>query len=657
MNLLQKLTIINLLLFIWIFPVFGQIELEIWQVQGEEEASIYEDQDVRLSNNIITAVTDNLIILQTPDDRSDDNPLTSDAILVVSNGTHTFDIGDEISLEGEVAELDGATGILVNLSDISLQSSNNSLPAAFVLDEQFPATSITPFPNYERLENMRVAFQDLKIYAPSYENGTCYVSPTSTRPFREAGIAYPGRDELPVWDTNPELLIFAPDFFGLADNDELGVGMTLSGSAILAETNIGFGLLPTSYVINGDFISTSVRDKETQEATLGCLNALFLDSGEFNYNFRLEKLARYVIEKMKSPDIIAFQEIRELDVLPDLAKELLEMDETANYTAHIKDAGSGFLYNGYLVKNTVSNISVTPLGESESLSISGRTHDRPPLLLEATLNTEPPTPINVINVHIRSLNGIENSQESNFVRTKRHEQAISIANMVKALQAQNKAVFIVGDFNAFQFSDGYVDVINQITGQASEGALFPVEPILDEPLVNYTTLAVPIEEQYSYVFQGSAQILDHCLGSTNFEGMTVDELQFIRGNADAPEVFFEEDSRLRVSDHDGFVVFIDLEDELDTMTSNLPITNDEIFFPNPLRLEDQIFFNLEEKQNLSFRLMDISGRVINEGTFESLDEAIEPFPFPETSALQTGVYVIQFFGKSKEWIKKVMLVN
>jgi hypothetical protein len=170
----------------------------------------------------------------------------------------------------------------------------------------------------------------------------------------------------------------------------------------------------------------------------------------------------------------------------------------------------------------------------------------------------------VINVHQRSLSGIDGSDGAR-IRAKRHEQALRLSRYLDALQDATPTLrlVVIGDFNAFEFTDGYVDVMGQVTGRPDPaGALVPATDEVSADLVNQT-LNLPSGERYSFVFDGTAQSLDHALTSQSVNPW-VRGVQHSRGNADAPVAFDDDPTTpLRTSDHDGTVVFLtsDLDDD------------------------------------------------------------------------------------------------
>jgi len=622
------------LIFRWIFilmasfPLFigAQPTLKIWEIQGDGNESPYVGQFVTTLDNIVTAVGNDFFVIQTPTERSDNNDLTSDGIIIFleDNTAPTVDVGDRVNITGLI--LDSPTTYFTYTDlEITVLSSNSEMPAAIKLDEQFPSTSLEEVLDLESVECMLVELDRAAITSPSNEYGNCFLSAATNRPMREAGIEYPGINDLPVWDYNPENIWFIPNGLGLAANEKLSAGMSVSSEGVIVDTNFGnaYAFLPKTYQVEGNPAFKAARPKQDNEFSVGCINGLFFESDAFDYEDRLVKFTNYIINQMRLPDVIAFQEIGTLDVLEDLAEAIKNEEPDYDYSAYLEE--SSFINTGYLIRNTLSNIRVSQLGQNESLSIGGRMHDRPPLLLEAELNTTPPTPIQIINVHMRSLNGITGS-DANFVRTKRHESAISIAKMIKAFQVQNKEVIMVGDFNAFEFSDGYVDVMRQITGQSSEGALFEIETVLEEKMINHVE-SVEASERYSYVYQGNAQVLDHCI-STPLENVSFTEMQFIRGNADNPEYYFDKEGPYRISDHDGFVAYFDAFDELNSIVIPPELETDAIFCPNPFNKEMYISFNLENKLNLDYELVTLDGKLLIEGTFESVQREARPLPLP-----------------------------
>ncbi|HKK79339.1 MAG TPA: T9SS type A sorting domain-containing protein, partial [Phaeodactylibacter sp.] len=278
-------------------------------------------------------------------------------------------------------------------------------------------------------------------------------------------------------------------------------------------------------------------------------------------------------------------------------------------------------------------VQVTQLGANEVFSFSGGLlHDRPPLLLKAILPAEEPVRVQVLNLHLRSLIGIEGEAGfAEFVRNKRHQQGISVAQMVEELRSDGNLI-VIGDFNAFPFTDGYVDVFNQIGGQNSLGALLPPLSITVPPLSNQLQ-SLPPQERYSYVFQGSAQVLDHCL-TADFEGLMANGMQYARGNADFPEGYASNPNLpLRASDHDGLVLFIEPDGTVPAAEAVAPpVLN--LIGPNPIREGQTLLLKSGAAPLRQFQLYSVNGQLLEQ---RGLQDTQYTFTWPRLSA---GVYIL-----------------
>src|SRR6185295_1339598 len=96
-------------------------------------------------------------------------------------------------------------------------------------------------------------------------------------------------------------------------------------------------------------------------------------------------------------------------------------------------------------------------------------NDRPPLVLRATVDASSANPRQIIVVvnHLRSFIDIELvTGDGPRVRAKRKAQGEFLANLLQGLQTDNPGVPVlsIGDYNAYQFNDGYTDPIATIKG-------------------------------------------------------------------------------------------------------------------------------------------------------------------------------------------------
>ena len=147
-----------------------------------------------------------------------------------------------------------------------------------------------------------------------------------------------------------------------------------------------------------------------------------------------------------------------------------------------------------------------------------------------------------------------------YLKTKRQKQAEFLANLVQSRQMADAAekIVLVGDFNAFEFNDGYVNVVPTIMGIGfpdNETVVSGGGADLVNPDLTNLGSTLPANQRYSYSFDGNAQELDHILITgnllANFNSLAVGHFdanlpETDRNNANVPD---------RISDHDGLVAY------------------------------------------------------------------------------------------------------
>jgi hypothetical protein len=226
------------------------------------------------------------------------------------------------------------------------------------------------------------------------------------------------------------------------------------------------------------------------------------------------------------------------------------------YTAYLAEGNDpGGIDVGFLVRSRVREVNVTQEGKTAKFTdpndgSSDDLNDRPPLVLRGVIDGPPnmlDANIIVVANHLRSLNDVESSAR---VRVKRQKQAEFLATLLDNLQAEGPVVS-VGDYNAFEQSDGLVDVMGTVRGvPAAENTVVLASPDLVEP--DFFQAA---PGAYSYVFEGNVQALDHVLLSTLANEMFLG-VEHARLNADFPEVYRNDSGRVeRLSDHDPAVAY------------------------------------------------------------------------------------------------------
>jgi predicted extracellular nuclease len=542
--------------------------VEIWEIQGNGVSSPYENLQIITDDNVVTAVAGNGFFIQTPDGRTDGDPATSDGVFVFTNSTPTVAVGDQVDIAGTVVEFFELTEISDVGLTVSVDSSGNPLPAPIALDAATPSTvPMTPH-DLERFEGMLVQVTGGVASGPSDNFGDLPIVASSTlgRGFREPGLEFPGLPGLPVWDGNPEVFDIDPDGLGLPD-----LSVPAGGSIDFAQGPLSFAfgdysLLPTTITVTGAPATRPVRDREPGELTVATQNMLrlFDDAASPGTNdLQIEKLSIQVREVLGAPDVLAVEEVGELAALEELAARILSDDPSLVYTAYLLEGNDvGGIDVGYLVRDTVQVDSVTQFGLTDTFVFGGTTfltHDRPPLILEAQyLGNGDPFAFTVIANHLRSLSGID-GVEGPRIRAKRNEQATRISELIQTMQttSPDQPLIVTGDFNAFEFTDGYVHVIGQLIGDPADAsqALLPGTDEVEPNLTNQV-LSLPPEERYSFNFGGNAQVLDHMLTSVAANPF-VRGVQYGRGNSDVPSSFGAvAGTALRSSDHDGLVLYL-----------------------------------------------------------------------------------------------------
>jgi predicted extracellular nuclease len=549
------------------------VEKAISEIQGNGLTSPYAGQTVLTKGNVVTAVGSNGFFIQDPSPDAD--PETSEGLYVFTGSAPTVAVGDLVDVQGGVVEFFDMTEMGGTIQVIGI-SSGNPVPAPVALGPTLPSPNQPqPVTEMERFEDMLVRVENGTVSGPTNQFGESSIVAGPNRPFREPGILYPGLPGLPVFDGNPEIFEI--------DNGLGGATIEIPAGAvvILAEGPLAYSfgdyqIWPTALNVVGTIEPSPVRTRAAGEFTVASQNlfrlfdttddpscdddvatpALFAD--------RLNKFSLQVRTVLGSPDVLAVSEVENLGTLQALADEILADDPGVSYTAYLEEGNDiGCIDVGFLVRDTVQVDSITQFGKDDTFVFNSTTfllNDRPPLLLEGsyTGNGED-FPIAVIAVHQRSLSGIDgNGLDAQRVREKRHQQALRLSQFIQQLQTDTPGLRLVaiGDFNAFQFTDGYVDVMGQVTGNPDPaGALIPTTDEVNPDLTNQT-FSEPEDQRYSFVFDGSAQALDHGVTSAGLAPF-LRGAEHSRGNSDAPFSYDDDPATpLRSADHDGFALFI-----------------------------------------------------------------------------------------------------
>lgn len=637
----------NIFLFIFLSIITSYLSmaqtgpLEIWQIQGNTAISPYAGQQVITAPSVVTAVGSQFLFLQTPDDRADDDPLTSNGIYVATNQAGNRQVGDLIQVSGTVFENEQQTQIGQGSVQVTLISSGNTLPTPVTLDADYPSGVARMVPELEAVEGMQVQFSGMASGPSDYRSMVPVVA-GSERPFREPGIEYPGLPDLPVWDGNPEVFWMLPNGLGAASNRFIVAGTPVEASGAMVQTDGEYILFPDNYQLGDSPAPRAVRPPESDEITLASLNVRRFEEENDDFSQKARKIALYIREMLHAPDLLALQEVGSASALSTLRFFLQQQDAYLDYTPFFL-AGNGDIHVAYLAKNgRFTNIQLEQLGKLETMPGGGILFDRPPLQFTAELTNQPEISLKVLNIHLRSLLGVEGSNE-NFVREKRYRQAVALAELVQERQEEN--LILVGDFNAFPFTDGYVDVFHQISGGTGLGAEYPLQSIVSPPLRDLAQL-LPAAERYSYVYRGSAQQIDHAL-STSLNGLEVTGMAFARANADYPDAFAPNEQIVqRSSDHDSFVIYLRAGQPNALRT---PLWEERIHvFPNPATVGKTLFLELPATVCAHIRVMAPNGQTVAQTTKQKGSRNVT------ISVNQPGHY--QLLIQTEKWFRSEKVV-
>lgn len=618
----------------------AQPVLEIWEIQGEGLVSPVVEEIVWSENNVVTAVGFDRFYIQTPTNRSDNDPNTSDGIIVFTGSFPNVSVGDIVSVKARIKEFDELTEFSAFSQEIIVESGGGSLPPPIELDQNFPSGAPQSIPDLEKVEGMRVSFQGIST-GPGLNNNLVPVVASNNRPFTEAGILFPGQSGLPIWDGNPEIFWMDPNGLGEPEVDNFSALTGITATGVISQDDDRYLFLPEDYELNPPPLTRAVRNAFSSEFTIGSFNIQQLFFNSDNYTIRIEKTARYIVELLKTPDVLAIQEIGSFSVLADINDKIEEFAPGTNYDLRLIN-GNDDIDLAYMVSPRVLNPTYTQLGKNLDMSTGNTLHDRPPLLLEAELDTEPPTPIKVLAIHMRSRIGISDV-DSNFVRLKRFEQSVSVAEMIQDLQGPN--LFVIGDFNALPFSDGLVDITNQLSGNPSLGAQFPVEDIVDPPLTNLAD-NISDQEKYSFIFNGNAELVDQCLRS-DLQGLEVADFQYARGNADNP-TDYSTNANIphRTSDHDAFVVFVRQPGSGPSATISPGLVED-IIFQNPAPANQTLIIDNKGQQELDLSIWTNTGQAL---AHYNISSGLNEIHLP-----QAGIYLLEWKNKDQIYTSKLVV--
>ena len=598
-------------------PPDPPLALTIAQIQGNGLLSPHNGKRVVTEGIVTAIKFNNGFFLQAANDDGDPATSDAVFVFTSSAPPATAAVGNRVRVTGTVEEYTPSSNphqlaiTEIVTPTVEVLETGLALPAAIELTAAELSPDALPG-TLERLEGMRVSVAQSVVIAPSggsidendalsFSDGVFHVAlPGVARPFREAGIGVmdaitlPAGKNPPRFDTNQERLMVRSRGQVGAQPLSVDTGAEVAGLLGVLDYFAGtWALLPdvaTPPTVSGGRLPEAVNDPHYDEVTVGSFNLLrlFDEVNDSNgavtltpeaLDKRLAKAALAICDYLKTPDILGAVEVENLRVLQLLSERI---DATCaarpGYVPYLQpgnDVGGinvGFLVSSRLTADGVARVEVLDVaqfGKETTLANPNGTNsllnDRPPLRLRARVHQDATSsyPLTVIVNHLRSLNDINDTLPGSSgwatggerVRVKRGAQAVYLAQLVEEMQQANpdEKIVLVGDFNAFEFNDGYVDVMGIIRGDAApeDQVLTWMPSPLTVPLVDGSQLIADPAQRYSYSFEGNAQTLDHVLVNESLVMDAALRVDHARINADfGVDNFGDATLAVRSSDHD-----------------------------------------------------------------------------------------------------------
>jgi len=532
----------------------------ISQIQAREHISPYLNQDLVDVPGIVTVVRSDGFYMQslTPDD----DPGTSEGLFVFTEFVPSVDPGDEVQVDGTVEEMIPGGGY-GNLSitqlrnpELEVLSSGNDLPDpiiigtggrlqptqiidddtnGFVTDDVLYDPENDGLDFYESLESMLVQVNVAVVVGPTNQYKEIVVLADMGE---NASIRSPrGGIVIRENDYNPERIMIDDK---LQETPLVNVGDMAEGPIIgVMDYDFGFYKIQVtsevafeSGILDPESPVETIQDGQLRIVSYNVLNLSAMEPA------RTAVLADQIVNQMGSPDIIGLQEIQDNDGSE--GQEAISADQTYQGIVDailslggpeygfvdidpIPGADGGIplgnIRQGFLYRLDIGlELAEAPSGEAKDpveiidengeprLSLNpGRIEprdpafysSRKPLVVNFIYNGEP---LFIINNHLNSKGG-DRALFGEFQppildsEIQRNEQAQIVNDFAAELLAINpeSRVVVLGDLNDFQFSN-------------------PLEILAGDILQNLVS-TLPTEEQYTYIYEGNGQVLDHILVS------------------------------------------------------------------------------------------------------------------------------------------------
>ena len=473
----------------------------------------------------------------------DGDPATSEGIFVGYVDDPAPLMGKRVRVTGEVREKFGFTQIDEAIGQEPTVLGDGVLPAPALLSPAAAATQTVGLDGtrsyYERFEGMRVRLSRAVANSGGTNKfGELFLTPGTAldRVFRteaqadligtdaDAGAGNPAN---PARPETPSTSLVKADLFAEIRNLTGPLAFSFANYKVMVQPS----LKPA--VVKGTTPYPAPVESPPAAGTMRIasfnVENFFPEGGELDganvsqeeYEEKRDRIVAAIKLRLRSPDIVAVQEVVDLEILQDVAARL------GGYTAYLEEGqDSRSIDVGFLVRSSLAVESVTQLGKTATESIpgtscsdvTGRLFDRPPLELALRRFG---IRMNIITNHFSSKSAPDSCRDA---------QAAFVRDRVEEIEDARREAIVLGDINAFE-------------DESPLAVLEGPETSLD----NLWDLA-PEQERYSFAFQGKLQTLDHILVTDGLQSR-VQQLRYAHFNNDYYDRGLAGGGH-KVSDHD-----------------------------------------------------------------------------------------------------------
>ncbi len=554
------------------------VSVKIREIQGLAHISPLNERPVKDVEGVVTALrTAGGRGFWIQDPAPDASADTSEGIFVFTNAAPTVTVGDAVTVAGRVSEFRPSNANNLTVTQIvsptvTPVTTGNPIPAATVVgvggrmppvgiidndtngSVETGPTTFDPAQDgidfWESLEGMLVQVNDGDVVNETESFGEITLLPdngiwaTGTRTARGGILPAPTYE-----DFNPERIAIDDEI--LRDRISprparampvMDVGARILGAIVgpLDYTFANYKIQATSTpaFIASPFGPETTQASVDQEITIGTFNVENLDPGD---GALFDRLAGQIVQNLRSPDLLGIEEVQDNGGAAD--NGVVDASETWRLLIEAITRAGGPLYEyrqidpvnnqdggapganirvGFLFRTDrglsfidrpggdstiATSVVATPSGPQLSFS-PGRIDPSDPAFVATRKSLVGEFSVRgkklfVVVNHFSSKNDDQplmghNQPPMRFTEGPRHGQAEVVNAFVNDILEIDPAanVVVLGDINDFEFSET-VDILE------GDGELFSAIKTL------------PVNERYSYVFEGNSQVLDQILLSQN----------------------------------------------------------------------------------------------------------------------------------------------